>query len=397
MPWKNQQTKMERKAEFVQLADQSNANMSQLCRRFGISRPTGYKWLDRYQQEGLDGLAERSRRPHNSPEQTCEHIERLVVAARRADPGWGGRKLRHRLMSQAESGAITPRPDQIPAASTITQILDRHGLLADPEDPSRQGSWQRFERSAPNDLWQLDFKGEFRLTDDQYCYPLTLIDDHSRFSLAVGGCPNQQRDTVQARLRAAFIRYGLPKAILCDNGPPWGAGLGWRRWGPYYTGLAVWLMRLGITVIYSRPNHPQGKGKNERFNGSLQTELLDHQEFASHSQADARLADWRDRYNTVRPHQALDMTTPASHYQPSGRELPRQLPAVAYSPGANTRKVTPNGAISFRGQRFTVGRAFSGYRLALRASSESEETYEVYFCHQQIRTINVNQNANEKV
>ncbi|MDR8394680.1 IS481 family transposase, partial [Aliifodinibius sp. S!AR15-10] len=385
---------MERKAEFVQLADQPHANMSQLCRRFGISRPTGYKWLRRWRAEGREGLAERSRRPHNSPEQTSQQVEELVVAARQKDPGWGGRKLHHHLKAKAESGAISVGPGQIPAASTITAILDRHGLLADPEDPSRQGSWNRFEREAPNDLWQLDFKGEFRLTDDQYCYPLTLIDDHSRFSLAVAGCPNQQRSTVQDRLRAVFDRYGLPEAILCDNGPPWGAGLGWARWGPYYTGLAVWLMRLGITVTYSRPNHPQGKGKNERFNGSLQDEVLDHEQFDTHSEADDRLADWRDRYNTVRPHQALQMATPASRYQPSGRALPGQLPAVEYSRGATTRKVTTNGAISFRGQRFTVGRAFSGYRLALRASSESEDRYDVYFCHQQIRTITVNQHAN---
>lgn len=394
MPWKNQQTKMERKAEFVQLADQPNANMSQLCRRFDISRPTGYKWLRRWRAEGREGLSERSRRPHSSPEQTGQRVEELVVAARRADPGWGGRKLRHRLQADARAARIEVGPDQIPAASTITQILDRHGMLADPKAPSRRGSWDRFEREAPNDLWQLDFKGEFRLSNDQYCYPLTLIDDHSRFSLAVAGCPNQQRDTVQGRLEAAFGRYGLPEAILCDNGPPWGAGLGWRSWGPYYTGLAVWLMRLGITVIYGRPNHPQGKGKNERFNGSLQAEVLDHQQFDSHSEADARLADWRDRYNTVRPHQALDMATPASRYQPSGQALPGELPPVEYGPAETTSSVNHQGRINFQGQRVPVGKAFRGYRLALRASSESKDTYEVYFCHQRIRSFDVNKNAN---
>lgn len=393
MPWKTEETKMELKAEFVHMADQPNANMSQLCRRFGISRPTGYKWLRRYREQGLEGLSERSRRPHNSPSKTPDAIEQLVVQARRRDPGWGGRKLHCHLCNRAEDGAISIRADQVPSASTITRILDRHGMLADPADSSRQGSWQRFERGAPNELWQLDFKGEFPLASGNLCYPLTLIDDHSRFSLAVAGCPNQQRSTVQAQLRKVFARYGLPQAILCDNGPPWGAGLGWRDWGPFYTGLAVWLMRLGITVTYCRPNHPQGKGKNERFNGSLQSELLDHEQFDSYSQAHARMADWRRRYNSVRPHQALDMDPPASRYQPSQTALPETLPPVEYNPSQITRKVTTNGKIRFEGQQFTVGRAFSGYRLALRASSQ-RHTYHVYFCNQRIRIITLNQNAN---
>lgn len=389
MPWKNQQTKMELKQEFVQIANQPNTNMSQLCRRYDISRKTGYKWLARYQSGGLEGLRERSRRPDNSPNKTPDRIEQLVVEARRRDPGWGGRKLRHYLINQAEAGAVSITPKQVPAASTITRILDRHGLLAERKDRSRQGAWERFERPNPNDLWQLDFKGEFSLANQQYCYPLTLIDDHSRFSLTVAACPNQQRSTVQRQLRKVFGRYGLPRAILCDNGPPWGAGLGWRDWGPFYTGLAVWLMRLGITVIYARPNHPEGKGKNERFNGSLQAELLDHEQFGNHSEAHARMADWRTRYNTVRPHQALNMATPATRYQPSEVPFPDQLPPVEYGPDQITRKVTTNGKITFQNQRFTVGKAFSGHRLALRASPQPN-TYKVLFCHQCIRTINLN-------
>ena len=389
MPWKTEKTKMERKAEFVQLADQPQSNMSRLCRRFGISRPTGYKWLRRYQQQGREGLSERSRRPHSSPNKTPDRIVRLVLEARRRDPGWGGRKLRRHLRNRAEDGDLSIRPGQVPSASTITRILERHGMLPAPADSSRQGSWQRFERDTPNALWQLDFKGEFSLGDGQLCYPLTLVDDHSRFSLVVAGCPNQQRSTVEQQLRAVFARYGLPRAILCDNGPPWGAGLGWRSWGPFYTGLAVWWMRLGIEVIYSRPNHPQGKGKNERFNGSLQAELLDHQQFDNHREANARMAKWRTRYNTVRPHQALDMATPASRYRPSQRALPEQLPPVEYRPGATTRKVTGGGKIHFQGQQFTVGKAFQGYRMALRRGS-SPGSYECYFCNQQIRTIHLN-------
>lgn len=393
MPWKNQQTTMERKAEFVQMADQPNANMSQLCRRFGISRPTGYKWLRRYRDEAREGLEERSRRPDHSPNKTPEHIEQLVVEARRTDPGWGGRKLRCHLKSRAKADNISIGPGEVPAGSTITNILDRHGMLADPSDPTRRGRWKRFERDDPNELWQLDFKGEFRLANGRYCYPLTLVDDHSRFSLAVAGCPDQQRSTVEKHLKKAFCRYGLPRAILCDNGPPWGAGLGWRDWGPFYTGLAVWLMRLGIKVLYSRPNHPQGKGKNERFNRTLGDELISHQQFADHSEAHERMSEWRTRYNSVRPHQHLDMAPPANRYTPSDTEFPADLPPVEYGSGVTTRKATTNGKIRFRGQPFTVGKAFSGHQLALRSSSESQ-AYECYFCNQQIRTLNLNQNAN---
>ena len=389
MPWKTEATPMELKAEFVQMANQQSINMSRLCRRFGISRPTGYKWLRRYRKKGLDGLHERSRRPNNSPNQTPESIEQIVVEARRRDPGWGGRKLHHHLINLATDGDLSIREDQVPAASTITRILDRHGMLADPGHASRRGSWTRFERDQPNELWQLDFKGEFRLDNQAYCYPLTLVDDYSRFSLAVGACADQKRRTVQSELRAVFDRYGLPKAILCDNGPPWGAGLGWRDWGPFYTRLAVWLIRLGITVIYGRPNHPQGKGKNERFNGTLQAELLKHEQFADHNQARNRMSGWRDRYNTVRPHEALDMEPPATRYRPSQSPFPDELPLVEYDPEATTRKVTSAGKIRFQNQSFTVGKAFSGYRLALRASSQSDR-YDVYFCNQQIRAINLN-------
>jgi transposase InsO family protein len=312
------------------------------------------------------------------------------VQARKKD-FWGGYKLHHHLIGQAKAGQIEARPDQIPAASTITAILDRHGLLADPDDASRRGSWKRFERDNPNELWQLDFKGEFRLSNHEYCYPLTLIDDHSRFSLVVAGCPNQKRQTVQGHLEQAFSRYGLPGAILCDNGPPWGAGLGWCDWGPYYTGLAVWLIRLGIEVIYCRPSHPQGKGKNERFNGTLKAELISREQLKDHDEAHARMAEWRNRYNTVRPHQALDMAPPISRYQSSGIPFTDQLSPVDYHPNAITRKVNSQGRIRFENQTFPVGKAFSGYPLMLRASSEHQE-YEVYFCHQYIRSINLNNN-----
>jgi len=391
MPWKTKDTKMELKQEFVMLADKPKANMSQLCRRYGISRPTGYKWLKRYRDDGLDGLTERSRRPRHSPNQTPEQIEELVLAARENDQGWGGRKLAYHLRGQAREGVIEATPEQIPAPSTITTILRRHGRLGEQQASSQQGPWQRFEREEPNQLWQMDFKGEFRLANNAWCYPLTIVDDHSRFGLTVDACLNQKRTTVVPLLKIIFRRYGLPEAILCDNGGPWGSPIRFPGGRPHYTKLAAWLMRLGVQVKYSRPKHPQSKGKNERFNGTLAAELLHFERFRDQAHAQARMSEWRERYNSVRPHEALDMATPASRYQPSPVELPDQLPPVEYGPDDATRKVGAKGLISFQGQSFRVGKAFTGFRVALRASSESNN-FKVFFCNEHIRTITLNSN-----
>ncbi|MDZ7681627.1 MAG: IS481 family transposase [Fodinibius sp.] len=388
MPWKNQQTTMELRAEFVQLADQPTANMSQLCRRFGISRPTGYKWLRRWRQEGKPGLADRCRRPHHSPNKTPEHIEAVIIQARRRFPGWGGRKLRRWIRNKIDDGTFGLSVEQLPVPSTITRILDRHNLLGNPSETRRNKTYKRFERDRPNQLWQLDFKGEFPLMGGPLCYPLTLVDDHSRFCVLLEACRNQQRETVQQLLETAFRRYGLPKAILLDNGPPWGAGIGWRADGPYYTGLTAWLMLLGINVIYARPGQPQTKGKNERFNGTLQAELLEWRQFSGWPEVNQSFTRWRRIYNTERPHEALDMEVPAQHFQPSPVAFPTKLPEVSYGPDDQQRKVNVEGRISFQGDQYRVGKAFGGYPVALRPNGQPEK-WNVYFCHQHIRTIHL--------
>jgi transposase InsO family protein len=388
MPWKKHETPMELKTEFAKMADKPNVNMSQLCRHYNISRKTGYKWLHRYQDEGIEGLAERSRRPHSSPGKTPEPVEQLVLQARDNDPGWGGRKLAHHMRTRAGEGELAITPEQVPAPSTITDILARHDRLSETDSCERQGPWKRFEYPVCNALWQMDFKGEFRLGSGPWCYPLTIIDDHSRFALATKPCANQRYRTVKGCLDTIFSRYGLPEAILCDNGSPWGSSVRFPNGQPHYTKLAAWLIRLGIQVKYSRPNHPQSKGKNERFNGTLKAELLRFERFADQARAARRLAEWRNRYNTARPHEALDMDTPASHYQPSQVTYPDQLPAVEYGPDDATRKVSAKGKISFKGQSFRIGKAFEGHQVAVRASSHGKQ-HEVYFCNQHIRTINL--------
>lgn len=385
MPWK-EATKMELRTEFVILADQPSTNMAQLCRRFNISRKTGYKWLRRYRKEGMEGLKNRSRQPHHSPNKTPLAIEQAVVNARRQHPGWGGRKLRHWLYGEIKEEKLSLDPKQIPAASTITAILDRRGLLDTADSPGRQSPWKRFEYPEPNDLWQMDFKGEFAMDNTALCYPLTIIDDHSRYSLALDACPNQKRNTVKGHLIHCFRRYGMPAALLCDNGPPWGSVQGPKNGRPTYTKLGAWLIRLGIQLIYSTPGRPQGKGKNERFNGTLKAELLRFRSFTDLRDAQNKFNRWWTLYNSRRAHESLDMKVPGTCYRPSKHSYPEQLPAIEYGPADHVRKVTYGGFITFKGTRYRVGKAFIGQPVALRPEVDANQ-WKVFYCHQQIRTI----------
>lgn len=384
MPWKDQ-TKMSLKTEFVALANKPNANMSQLCKRFGISRPTGYKWLRRWQKNGKEGLSDQSRRPHKPANQTPPDVEDLVLQVRRSK-GWGGRKIKRWLLNDIRKGNIELDPDLIPAPSTITEILKRNQLLDTEDAPSRKGPWKHFEYPHPNDLWQMDFKGEFALDNDALCYPLTIVDDHSRYSIAVQACKNQRRQTVQPELKNCFLRYGLPKAILCDNGSPWGSPMRWGDGRPYFTRLSAWLIRLGINIIHSTPGRPQGKGKNERFNGSLKAELLRYNRFDDFTHVQSEFDQWREVYNEERPHESLDMDVPTSRYMISSRAYPTHIDPIEYGPDDQVRKVSKKGKISFKSKMYRVGRAFVGQPVAVRPHVE-KQTWKVYFCHQHIRTL----------
>lgn len=390
MPWKKEETVLSIRKEFVSLADRENANMTQLCDRYGISRKTGYKWLRRWRKYGDQGLYDRSRRPHNSPNRTPDHIEQLVLEAYEEYPEWGSRKLHYRMKQLIAEGQLPITLDQLPAPSTVLKILKRH----DRWRPHTYGTDKesmapgRFEREAPNQLWQMDFKGEFQLGNQQLCYPLTLIDDHSRFNLALHACPNMRRQTVTEVLRGAFRRYGLPEAMLMDNGNPWGDSIRSSQGRPYYTQLGVWLMRLGIQVIYSRPGHPQTHGKNERFNGTLKAELLAYQQFADLREAQTQFDGWRNRYNVERPHQGIGDQVPMDRFRVSPRSFPTQLPAIAYNDKDETRKVSRSGYISYQSQSVQIGRAFSGLPVAIRPQIvENQSKKMVYFCHQPITEI----------
>lgn len=374
MPWKVCDA-MSLRRELVEFAESPEVNFTELCRRYDISRKSGYKWMERYRKFGLKGLEDHSRRPRISPRRSPAKLEKAVVALRGRHPCWGGRKIRRRLLDQGWP------EEELCAASTITEILRRHGLLEAPSS-SAPSSWKRFEASEPNELWQMDFKGHFAM-EQARCHPLTVLDDCSRFSLSLTACLNERTQTVQAQLTAVFRCYGLPWQMLMDNGSPWGSDERHR-----YTPLTAWMIRLDIKPIHSRPYHPQTLGKDERFHRTLKAELLSRQRFRNLEDCQRQFDSWREVYNFERPHESLDMRTPSKVYQPSLREFPESLPPIEYGPEDMVRKVHENGYVFFGGQRFRVGKAFVGERVALRHTT-TDGVLDVYFCHHRIRQLNL--------
>jgi len=372
MPWREVSV-MEQRRDFVRLALLDGSNRRELCRRSRISPQTGYKWLERW-RAGDEELADRSRRPLSSPGRSSEAVESAVLAVRDAHPAWGARKIEHVL---ARSG-IEP-----PAVSTIHQILRRHGrIAAEPTSPGK--AYDRFERPEPNQLWQMDFKGWVQMADGRRCHPLTVIDDHSRYAPCLKACADQLGATVRGHLEQVFRRYGLPDAIFVDNGTPWGDS-GGERW----TRFGVWLLKLGIEVVHSRPYHPQSRGKNERFHRTLAAEVFALRRFHDLDQAQRAFDHWRDVYNHERPHEALDQQPPASRYRPSPRAMPDQLPLVEYDTGEIVRTVsTTKGYVSFKGRLWKVPEAFRGERLAIRPSGQ-DGRYGIYFASHQVAVIDL--------
>ena len=362
MPWR-EVSALSLRQEFVMLAVQEESNVRELCRRFGISPRTAYKWIHRFEVAGPPGLVEQPRRPRRSPDRTPVAMEKAVLQVRREHPAWGGRKIHARLLHLGHS--------QVPSPSTITAILHRHGLI-DPWQASKHRPWQRFEHASPNDLWQMDFKGHFPLARGR-CHPLTLLDDHSRFALGLEACADEKGSTVRERLTTIFRHYGLPRRMLMDNGSPWGDD----RDHPY-TPLTVWLLHLGVSVSHGQPYHPQTQGKDERFHRTLVAELLQGRTFPDMVYCQREFDRWRHVYNLERPHQALHMATPADRYQPSPRPFPQVLPPIDYGPHDLVRKVSYGGAIFFQGREFRVPKAFHGYPVALRPTV-NEARWEVYF------------------
>jgi putative transposase len=371
MPWR-EVSEMEERAEFIRLALREGANRRELCRRFGISPAVGYKWLARW-QAGERDLSNRARRPCSSPLRTHIELERRIVSVRKAHPAWGARKIARWL-----ERAGTPPP----AVSTVHEILRRHGEIVPPAGGEHASL--RFEKEAPNLLWQMDFKGWITLSDGVRCHPLTVVDDHSRFAVCLSACTDQQAVTVQQRLEGVFRRYGLPDAVFVDNGTPWGdsTGASWTRFG-------VWLLKLGVGIVHSRPYHPQSRGKNERFHRTLKDEVLAFRRFRDLNQLQRAFNRWRSIYNFERPHEAIGQNVPADRYRPSPRTMPVRLPQVEYGDGEIVRQVPASKAyVSFRGRLWKVPQAFQGERVAIRPLSR-DGLYGVFFAAHQIASIDL--------
>lgn len=374
MPWK-EATIMSQKEEFIKRALKKEVTFKELCAQYKISRETGYKVLHRYEKEGLRGLEEQSRAPRHSPNKTSRALEEQILKIRVQYPTWGGRKIHNHLMNKGIQ--------DLPAPSTISDILKRNGYISEEESLKRQALC-RFEREHANELWQMDFKGKFQLATKESCFPLTIIDDHSRFSPCIKACGNEQYLTVKEQLIQIFEQYGLPKQFNVDNGNPWGNSQLFK-----HTQLTVWLMRLDIRVTHSRPRHPQTNGKLERFHRTLKKDVLSQHLINDFKHAQLLFDEWREIYNYQRPHQAIDMQVPANRYQPSQRSMPNTLRTIEYSDDALVRKVRGNGRVSYKGNEYLVGEAFSGHDVELKLNPLGEE-FDIYFDRFKIYTYNLN-------
>lgn len=354
----------DQREEFARLAQQPGANISELCRRFGISRKTGYKWLAR--EDGQD----HSRRPKTSPTRTPAPLEARVLAVRAEHPAWGARKIAC-VLARDHGSLLAP--------STVNSVLRRHGMIT-PEASRAATAWQRFEHDTPNALWQIDFKGHFPMRSGR-CHPLTVLDDHSRFNIVLQALDNERREPVQGALQAAFERYGLPERINADNGPPWGSSMEGAL-----TGLGVWLIRLGVQLSHSRPLHPQTNGKDERFHRTLAAEVLHGHHFEDLAAVQQAFTRWRGDYNLKRPHEAIGMLTPADRYHPSPRTMPSTLRPLEYRSTDLVRRVGDGGCISYKNRFFRVGKALIGQDIALRPRPD-DEGFDLYFCNHRLNAV----------
>lgn len=365
MPW-NETCVMDERVAFVRTYLRGDVSMTELCADYGISRKTGYKWLDRYQQEGGGGLGDRRRTPHAHPKQLPEEVVQRCISLKLEKPNWGPKKL-IALGRRRDPHAYWP------AASTLGEHLKRHGLVK----PKRRRNYSTppYERGlidaqAPNDVWCADFKGQFRTRDRKYCFPLTVTDASSRYVLSCLALPDVSSDGAWPEFERIFRAYGLPKAIRTDNGTPFAA----LRLG--YSRLSLWWMRLGIIHERIDCGHPEQNGRHERMHKTLKAETTRPPQRNLVNQQQ-RFERWREEFNQERPHEALGQTTPASHYVPSSRPYLEKLPEVAYPSTFEVRRVRSAGEILWRDRRIYIGRTLIGELIGLERVDEAR--WQVWF------------------
>ena len=337
MPWKEIGVVESRMEAVIRHAE--GERVATLSREYGVSRQTLYKWLRRFGKEGACGLFDRSRRPNRNPNRISRRVERRIVELRE-EYGWGGRNLRDLLAIEGIKVS----------AATVDRVIARNGLIR--ENDKQRPATRRFQREKPNQLWQMDFKGEYKLPGGT-CWPLSIIDDHSRYSIELFGLRSTNFNQVSKRLISCFKEYGLPDAMLMDHGPPWYAT-------SHPSGLSritVMLQKQGIRPILSGVSHPQTQGKVERFHRTLSRHLKWKgvpQEFDAMCDA---LARFRQIYNEVKPHSALNRRTPSQCYHSSSRLYDPSPPAWDYPSGAVVKKLTPRGTLHWQGDLYFVSQA----------------------------------------
>ena len=299
--------------EFVKRVLSGESTMSALCREYGISRPTGYKWVER-QQAGKP-LEDQSRRP-KTIHRVAPETERLILDYREAHPAIGALKI-HRILEN--KGHC-----DLPSVKTVNNILKRNGMITR-EASQAATPMQRFEKETPNEMWQADYKGHFEMADGRRCHPLNIIDDHSRFNLCCEPMYTESYQEIKPVMIRLFESYGLPRVFLCDNGNPWGTS---QSTG--FTSFEVWLMELGILTIHGRPLHPQTQGKDESFNRSMTKELLKHTMILDREDARKKFDQYRKFYNEERPHHALNLDTPASDFERRFKTMAENIVIATY-------------------------------------------------------------------
>lgn len=365
MPW-NEVTCMDQKMEFVADVLRDTLSMSEVCRRYGISRQTGYTLFERYQEEGAAGLEERSRRPKNCPHQTPDEIEQMIVEARLRHPHWGPKKLL-KILSKKKPVECWP------ARSTICDILVRNDLIAPERKRWRQGHPGKptIEAQAPNDLWSADFKGQFRMGNGIYCYPLTVTDNHSRMLLCCKGLLTTACQDAKPVFRRLFEEYGLPLRIRSDNGVPFATNTLVRL-----STLSAWWIRLGVLPQLIEPGKPQQNGKHERMHKTLKAETT-RPPAASMKGQQFKFDVFRKEFNGLRPHESLDQETPASIYVPSPRPFPSKLSRLEYPAHYEKRLVSDNGGIRWHHGWVNVSSCCAGEYVGLEEIDDG--VWEIYF------------------
>jgi transposase InsO family protein len=346
MPWKETDVLKER-LEFLK-RHVVGEPMAALCREFGVARPTGYRWVKRFEAEGsVSALRDRSRRPLSSPTRTSGRIEGRVMELRDRY-GWGARKI-HRLLER--EGIELP-------AVTVHRILKRNGRVR-PRD-SHRPAVKRFQRERPNELWQMDFKGDYRMGKGR-CYPLSIIDDYSRYAVGLEGLFSQKAVEVHGSLVGVFRRYGLPSEMLVDHGAPWWSTTN----GHGLTRLSAAIIKQGIKLTYSGVRHPQTQGKVERFNGTIEASVIHHGKPPDMKGWRAFLREFRREYNEVRPHEALGMEVPARFYCKSRRRYMDKPAEWRYPPGGTVMRLNTQGCLDYEGRRRFVCEALAGEQVKL--------------------------------